>query len=220
MSLKIMTFKDSGFEDRRVRRVESRKDAFKKRGKDLPKHWPKHLVLSSCLCRWRKRQFNQSVTSLSRIEHSLFVARSILSISVDAQFRKMELIQTQIQSKSVAKFIWSSVVFSRHAWCMSLLMLMNLYFILKSWSLWAFAFRVGRYRCCDSHLLTLFQIEIEGNCSPSQHVILSEFWDSSFVVWDVTNPNPKISRSCELYRWRYSTSKILNMGLWNFHYPI
>ena len=33
-------------------------------------------------------------------------------------------------------------------------------------------------------------------------------WDSSFVVWDERNPNPKISRSYELYRRRYSTSKI------------
>ena len=38
-------------------------------------------------------------------------------------------------------------------------------------------------------------------------------------VWDVRNPNPKISWSYELYRRRYSTSKISNMGLWNFRYP-
>ena len=37
-------------------------------------------------------------------------------------------------------------------------------------------------------------------------------WDSSFVVWDVRNPNPKISRSYELYRRRYSTSKVSSMG--------
>ena len=32
-------------------------------------------------------------------------------------------------------------------------------------------------------------------------------WFSSFVGWDVRNPNPKISRSYELYRRRYSTSR-------------
>ena len=37
---------------------------------------------------------------------------------------------------------------------------------------------------------------VKGNCSPSQHVNLSK---SSFVVWDVRNPNPKITRSSELY---------------------
>ena len=45
-------------------------------------------------------------------------------------------------------------------------------------------------------------------------------WGSSFVVSDVRNSNPKISRSYELYRRRYSTSKVSSMGLWNFRYPI
>ena len=42
--------------------------------------------------------------------------------------------------------------------------------------------------------------------------------DSSFVAWDVRNLNPKISRSYELFRRRYSTSKVSSMGLWNFRY--
>ena len=51
-------------------------------------------------------------------------------------------------------------------------------------------------------------------------VHLPNIWDSSFAVWDVRNPNPKISRSCELYRRRYSTLKVSSMGLWNFRYSI
>ena len=54
-------------------------------------------------------------------------------------------------------------------------------------------------------------------------VHLPNMWfhrDSSFVVWHVRNPNPKISRFYELYRRRYLTSKFLSMGLLNFCYPI
>ena len=54
---------------------------------------------------------------------------------------------------------------------------------------------------------------VKENCSPSQHVILSEI---RFVVWDVRNLNPKISRSYELYRRRYSTSKIFKHGFVEF----
>ena len=52
---------------------------------------------------------------------------------------------------------------------------------------------------------------LKGNCSPSP--TCDFIWDSSFVAWDVRNPNPKISRSYELYRRIYSTSKISNMVL-------
>ena len=45
-------------------------------------------------------------------------------------------------------------------------------------------------------------------------------WDSRFVVWAVRNPNQKVSRSYELYRRRYSTSKVAILVLRNSCYPI
>ena len=51
----------------------------------------------------------------------------------------------------------------------------------------------------------------KGYCSPSQHVFLSE--------WVVRNPNQKVSRSYELYRRRYSTSKVAIDWLMEFSLP-
>ena len=45
-------------------------------------------------------------------------------------------------------------------------------------------------------------------------------WDNSCVVLAVRNPNQKVSWSYELYRRRYSTSKIFIISLRNFRYPI
>ena len=60
---------------------------------------------------------------------------------------------------------------------------------------------------------------LKGNCSV--HLPTCDFiLDSSFVVWDVRNPNPKVLRSYKFYRRRYSISKIWIIGLWNFRYPI
>ena len=56
---------------------------------------------------------------------------------------------------------------------------------------------------------------IKGKCSPS-HATCDFILGSNFVVWDVRNPYPKISRSYELHRQRYSTSKVSSMDLWNF----
>ena len=60
------------------------------------------------------------------------------------------------------------------------------------------------------------RMNIKGNNLPTCDFI----WDSSFVVLAVRNPNQKVPRSYELYRRRYSTSKIWIIGLWNFHCPI
>ena len=46
------------------------------------------------------------------------------------------------------------------------------------------------------------------------------FYHSSFVVLAIRKPNQRDSRSYEPYRRRYSTSKILIMGLSNFRYLI
>ena len=62
--------------------------------------------------------------------------------------------------------------------------------------------------------------QLKGNYSPSQHAILSDISYSSFVVLAVRNSDEKVSRSYELYRRRYSASKIWIIGFWNFCYSM
>ena len=49
-------------------------------------------------------------------------------------------------------------------------------------------------------LIIFMKGSLKGNCCLFTFPTRDFIWDSSFVVWDVRNPNPKISRSYELYR--------------------